>query len=87
VEQVEQAQALRNMGCRVAQGYLFSRPVAPEALPPLLAQPLWTPPAPGSPHATTVAQEVHSRRAHRTFIDEFLDHIGVPMWRKHGGPP
>lgn len=86
VEHIEQAQALRSMGCRVAQGYLFSRPVAPEALLPLLGQPLWVPPAHGGTRAA-MGQEVRSRRAHRTFIDEFLDHIGVPMWRQHGGPP
>ena len=86
VEHIAQVQALRSMGCRVAQGYLFSRPVPPEALLPLLGHPLWVPPVHGDTR-TVVAQEVRSRRAHRTFIDEFLDHIGVPMWRKHGGPP
>ncbi|WCB94211.1 hypothetical protein DSM104299_02941 [Baekduia alba] len=37
VEDAEQAEALAAMGCSNAQGYFFSRPVAPEALASLLA--------------------------------------------------
>ncbi|HEY6758947.1 MAG TPA: bifunctional diguanylate cyclase/phosphodiesterase [Baekduia sp.] len=37
VETAAQVEALSAMGCTYAQGYFFSRPVAPEALAPLLA--------------------------------------------------
>ncbi|UKA66998.1 EAL domain-containing protein [Arthrobacter sp. FW306-05-C] len=37
VETAEQAQILRDLGCRSAQGYYFSRPVPPEQIPDLLA--------------------------------------------------
>ncbi len=37
VETEEQAARLRALGCVFAQGYLFSRPVPPEAVPGLLA--------------------------------------------------
>jgi diguanylate cyclase (GGDEF)-like protein/PAS domain S-box-containing protein len=37
VETEEQAERLRALGCKLAQGYLFSRPVAPEAARTLLA--------------------------------------------------
>jgi EAL domain-containing protein (putative c-di-GMP-specific phosphodiesterase class I) len=37
VETEEQAARLRTLGCKLAQGYLFSRPVAPEAVRALLA--------------------------------------------------
>ena len=36
VETEEQLQVLRGLDCECAQGYLYSRPVAPEALPALL---------------------------------------------------
>jgi EAL domain-containing protein (putative c-di-GMP-specific phosphodiesterase class I) len=36
VETEEQADRLRVLGCKLAQGYLFSRPVAPEAVRALL---------------------------------------------------
>jgi diguanylate cyclase (GGDEF)-like protein/PAS domain S-box-containing protein len=39
VETEEQASRLRTLGCMLAQGYLFSRPVAPEAVDALLAAP------------------------------------------------
>jgi diguanylate cyclase (GGDEF)-like protein/PAS domain S-box-containing protein len=37
VETEEQAARLRTLGCQLAQGYLFSRPVAPEAVSGLLS--------------------------------------------------
>ena len=37
VETEEQAARLRTLGCKLAQGYLFSRPVSPEAVRELLA--------------------------------------------------
>ena len=36
VEDADQAEALRDLQCRLAQGYHFSRPVAPEAISALL---------------------------------------------------
>ena len=42
IEREEQADALRRMGCRLAQGYLFFRPVDPSRVPTLLvASPRW----------------------------------------------
>lgn len=38
VETEEQLQVLRGLDCECAQGYLYSRPVAPEALPALLGR-------------------------------------------------
>ena len=87
VERREQAAALLRMGCAVAQGYLFSRPVAAGEVAPLLEQILWRPRrSERSRHAAEVAAEVHLRQGHRYFIDEFLDHIGAPMGAKPGGP-
>jgi diguanylate cyclase (GGDEF)-like protein len=37
VETEEQAERLRTLGCKLAQGYLFSRPVGPDAVDALLA--------------------------------------------------
>lgn len=84
IERTEQAVALYNMGGSVAQGYLFSPPVMPHLILPMLKQALWQPPESWSgPAATTVATG-QGRYAHRTFIDEFLDHIGAPMTARSG---
>jgi len=82
VERPEQAAALRDMGCTVAQGYLFSMPVGPWEIPPLLGRPLWQAPAIGIAAATAPATTGKARHGHRSFIDEFLDHIGAPMGAK-----
>jgi diguanylate cyclase (GGDEF)-like protein/PAS domain S-box-containing protein len=37
VENVAQSRFLQTLGCRLAQGYLFSQPLCAEAIPPLLA--------------------------------------------------
>ena len=87
VERREQAAALLRMGCAVAQGFLFSRPVAAEEVAPLLDQILWRPRrSERSLHAAEVAAEAQLRQGHRYFIDEFLDHIGAPMGARPGGP-
>ena len=39
----EQAAMLLRMGCEVAQGYFFSRPVGAEHIPPMLTRSLWRP--------------------------------------------
>lgn len=79
VERPEQALALRHMGCMVVQGYLFSMPVEPAAIEPLLNRQLWQPPASWTEPMGAVASSTASRRAYTAFIDEFLYHIGAPM--------
>jgi len=79
VERPEQAAALRGMGCGVAQGYLFSMPVDPGLIPGLLDAKLWHPPTTWSIPAAAVHTGGGARHGHRSFIDEFLDHIGAPM--------
>jgi diguanylate cyclase len=86
VETREQAAILLRMGCEVAQGYFFSRPVSAEQIVPMLTGSLWhSRPALTlhTPHPT----EGPSRRGHRYFIDEFLDHIGAPMGTRTAGSP
>ena len=82
IERIEQANALRSMGCHVAQGYLFSKPVDPEQILPMLDRPLWQAPLTWGVLSEVVAPDSHNRKARSTFIDEFLDHIGVPMGDK-----
>ena len=42
VETIEQVGLLRRLQCKYAQGYYFSKPLAPEEVPPLLAEePTW----------------------------------------------
>lgn len=86
VEKPEQAALLLRMGCEAAQGYFFSRPVAAERIPLLLAGALWQARSPGTQHAAPLA-EAQVRRGHRYFIDEFLDHIGAPMGITAPGSP
>jgi diguanylate cyclase (GGDEF)-like protein len=87
VERREQAAALLRMGCGVAQGRLFSPPVPPEQVVPMLDRILWRPNAERTLHAAEIATDVQVRRGHRYFIDEFLDHIGAPMGAKFGDGP
>jgi len=84
VETREQAAMLLRMGCEVAQGFFFSRPVATEQIAPLLTKALWQP---GSAMALHTADSVDApvRRGQRYFIDEFLEHIGAPMGTKAAG--
>jgi diguanylate cyclase (GGDEF)-like protein len=84
VEKREQAAILLRMGCEVAQGYFFSRPVAAEQITPMLSRELWQ--ARSAPTAAHQAER-QVRRGHRYFIDEFLDHIGAPMGTKAPGSP
>ena len=85
VERREQAAALLRMGCAVAQGYLFSRPLTPEQVAPMLDNILWRPRAERALRPAATAADAPLRRGHRYFIDEFLDHIGAPMGAKSGG--
>jgi diguanylate cyclase (GGDEF)-like protein len=87
IERVEQALALRSMGCHVAQGYLFSVPVDAALILPMMDRPLWQAPMNWGVQSAAVAPASLTRRAHRTFIEEFLDHIGVPMGAKAGAAP
>ncbi|MGA7073087.1 putative bifunctional diguanylate cyclase/phosphodiesterase [Bradyrhizobium sp.] len=85
VEKREQAAMLLRMGCEVAQGYFFSRPVAAEQIVPMLTRALW------QPRSVLALHSAHStagraRRGQRYFIDEFLEHIGAPMGTKVAGP-
>jgi len=41
VETAEQAQVLKNMGCDLCQGYLFSKPLTEEALAAFINHPSW----------------------------------------------
>jgi len=83
VETADQALALCDMGCPVAQGYLFSRPVAAAEIPALLEGPVWQPRAHGLQRVKLLIG-AKARRAHRSFIDEFLFHIGAPMNGQNG---
>ena len=85
VERREQAAALLRMGCAVAQGYLFSRPLTAEQVAPMLDRILWRPRAERPLRPAEIAADAPMRRGHRYFIDEFLDHIGAPMGTKSGG--
>ncbi|WP_298256371.1 bifunctional diguanylate cyclase/phosphodiesterase [Bradyrhizobium sp.] len=85
VEKREQAAMLLRMGCEVAQGYFFSRPVAAEQIAPMLTRSLWQPRSALELHGTHLT-EGPVRRGHRYFIDEFLEHIGAPMGSKVAGP-
>jgi EAL domain-containing protein (putative c-di-GMP-specific phosphodiesterase class I) len=84
VETREQAAILLRMGCEVAQGYFFSRPVAADKIEPLLSGALWQPRAAVALHGAD-ATEGPARRGHRYFIDEFLEHIGAPMGTRAAG--
>ena len=81
VETREQAAILLRMGCEVAQGYFFSRPVAADEIAPMLTKALWRAPSERALH-TPNSTEGAARRGHRYFIDEFLEHIGAPMGTK-----
>jgi diguanylate cyclase (GGDEF)-like protein len=85
VEKREQAAMLLRMGCEVAQGYFFSRPVAADKIAPMLTTTLWQPRATLGLHGAG-ATDGPARRGHRYFIDEFLEHIGAPMGTKVAGP-
>ena len=86
VEKREQAAMLLRMGCEVAQGYFFSRPVAAEQIVPMLTRALWQPRSERALH-TAHSTEGPIRRGHHYFIDEFLDHIGAPMGIKTATSP
>jgi diguanylate cyclase (GGDEF)-like protein len=81
VEKREQAAMLLRMGCEVAQGYFFSRPVGAEHIPPMLTRSLWRPRTERALHAARPT-EGPARWGHHYFIDEFLEHIGAPMGTK-----
>lgn len=87
VETESQATVLLGLGCGVAQGFLFSRSVAPESIEALCDSRFWKPAAlPAAPVlASLQAPPAVSgeRTGRRYFVDEFLDHIGVPMDDDH----
>ncbi len=67
VETPLQASELVTLGCRVAQGFLYSPAVAPDEIPRLVARP-----------ARRWATSRRPLRAKGSFIEEMLDQIGVP---------
>ncbi len=84
VETREQAAILLRMGCEIAQGYFFSRPVAADQIASMLLRPLWQPGSAVALHGAP-STSWSTRRGHRYFIDEFLEHIGAPMGSKAAG--
>ncbi len=87
VETREQAVALLRMGCTVAQGYLFSPPVPPAQVVPLLDRTLWQARVERTLYPAEIVVDMYARRGRHYFIDEFLDHIGAPMGAKSAGSP
>ncbi len=87
VERAEQAIALRSMGCHVAQGFLFSKAVDAALILPMMDRPVWRVPVSWGVQSAAVDPDSLTRRARRTFIEEFLDHIGVPMDSNSGVAP
>ncbi len=87
VERAEQALALRSMGCHVAQGFLFSEAVDPALILPMIGRPVWHVPLSWGVQSAAVDPDSLTRRARSTFIEEFLDHIGVPMESNSGLTP
>jgi diguanylate cyclase (GGDEF)-like protein len=85
VERAEQAIALRRMGCEIAQGYLFSRPVDAAEIEQLLDHSLWEASSRPALRPAVIAPDLHARCGYIYFIDEFLDHIGAPMGTTHAG--
>jgi len=85
VERPEQAIALRRMGCEIAQGYLFSRPVDAAEIEQLLDRSLWEATSRTALHPAVFAPDLQARSGYHYFIDEFLDHIGAPMGTTHAG--
>jgi diguanylate cyclase (GGDEF)-like protein len=85
VEHERQADALVRLGCRYAQGFLFSRPVPPERVPDLVGRRLWRPPSSGTVAAAATGRladvlgDEPQRRSHRRFVHEFLEQIGIPI--------
>jgi EAL domain-containing protein (putative c-di-GMP-specific phosphodiesterase class I) len=57
IERPDQAARLRELGCRLGQGYLFARPLAPDAMEAVLAQPDgWRRARRRAPRPTTAAR-------------------------------
>lgn len=68
VERQEELDALTALGCHRVQGFLFSRPVPPQAVDTLLRHPgSWTlgiPASPPEPRASAVRQRARDHPAH-----------------------
>ncbi|WP_083250519.1 EAL domain-containing protein [Acidihalobacter aeolianus] len=87
VETVQQGELLLQLGCRVAQGYLISRPMAPEALPTWESR--WRPPV----QWTRVEQGARltyedlpllmARTAHRYSVMTLIDALAEPRSEVH----
>ena len=68
VETAAHVAQLRDLGCGLAQGYHFGKPVAADAVLALLAEgrPSYLPPAPAGPSPSPATGELRRRRAERT---------------------
>lgn len=87
VETVQQGELLLQLGCRVAQGYLISRPMAPEALPTWESR--WRPPV----QWTRVEQGARltyedlpllmARTAHRHSVKTLMEALAEPRSEGH----
>ncbi len=62
----------------------ISKPVDAALIVPMMDTPLWQAPVSWGVQSGTTASASLTRRAHPTFIEEFLDQIGVPMGVKLG---
>ena len=63
VERPDQLDALRRLGCRLAQGYLFAEPLTPEAFEAWLLAKAWTNVSAGSPSLARTPRSLRLRRS------------------------
>jgi diguanylate cyclase len=73
VEGPDQARALLDLGCSAAQGFLFSKPLAPEALADV-----WRASPTARRESYAAPARVTKRSAEPLFIDEFMQQMGIP---------
>ena len=83
IERADQAVMLRGLGCHVGQGYLFSKPIEASGIMGMFRAPPWQNTMDWGYQLPPVPADSEERRGHGTFIEEFLEHIGVPI--QHDG--
>jgi diguanylate cyclase (GGDEF)-like protein/PAS domain S-box-containing protein len=77
VDTAEQLQHLRLLGCQLAQGYFWSRPVPPDQLGSWLEPILHTPPSTsGAPHAKLRVLLADDETAYRSTLKRILERSG-----------
>ncbi len=79
VEQQDQATMLVDLGCSVAQGFLYARPQAADDITFLAGRALGRERRRAADLATEVPGADRSRRGRRRFVDEFMYQLGLPM--------